>query len=107
MEVTSTVIVSGNRGQQVNLTTGSHLMGVNIQIYGVGRDGSITTFAPGHFADVLTALVLGDLHIPALPEFCQCEDCRATRGKAFAERLATAQAERLNQAERNRETNNE
>jgi len=95
IEVSATFNIYGSRGQWVQVSAAPHQNGVNIRVYGVGRDDGITTFSEAHFANILTALLLGDTHIEGLPDFCQCKSCLDVRGKAFAEKIAAAQAERL------------
>jgi len=99
MEIHTTADFAGTKGTAVRLTIGSHITGVNVQL---DYSGNVTTFNSDHFADILIALVLGVEHIEKLPGYCQCELCRNTRGVAFAERLAAAQAERLRAADEGR-----
>jgi hypothetical protein len=100
MELINTVTIAGSKGKAVRLTFGDHLAGVNVELDYSGR---ITTYTASYFADVISALILGVDHVEDLPEYCQCENCRTTRGKAFAERLAAAQAERLRTIEEQRQ----
>lgn len=99
MNLQARVFLYDKNGSQVTLEFSQHQAGVAVRLH---ETAGVTIFNSQHFADVLTALVLGVEHIEGLPGYCQCEACRGKRGKALAEQIAEAQAKRLAQAEEGR-----
>jgi hypothetical protein len=99
MNIQTRVFLYNKQGNQVTLEFSQYQDGVVVRLH----DQVGATILNGeHFADVITALVLGVEHIEGLPGYCQCEECRGKRGKALAEQIAEAQAKRLAQAEEGR-----
>jgi hypothetical protein len=88
-------------GQEVVIEFASVRSAVNVTLSPYDSQSYIVCFEATHFANILTALALGNSsgHVPNLPEYCPCEACSESRadllGKKIAEHRDRIQKEKI------------